>query len=97
MLAFLRLEERKDSYPEELSSGEKQKVALARAIISQPQLILADEPTASLDSSARLEILNLIRGLNHLGNTILLTTNQKEVADFFSFSRVGELSLGRLK
>ena len=97
MLAFLRLEERKDSYPEELSSGEKQKVALARAIISQPQLILADEPTASLDSSARLEILNLIRGLNHLGNTILLTTNQKEVADFFSFGRVGELSLGRLK
>lgn len=97
MLAFLRLEERKDSYPEELSAGEKQKVALARAIISQPQLILADEPAASLDSSARLEILNLIRGLNHLGNTVLLTTNQKEVADFYSYSRVGELSLGRLK
>lgn len=97
MLSFLRLEERKDSYPEELSSGEKQKVALARAIISQPQLILADEPTASLDSSARLEILNLIRGLNHLGNTILLTTNQKEVAEFFSFGQVAELNLGRLK
>ncbi len=97
MLAFLRLEERRESYPEELSAGEKQKVALARAIISQPQLILADEPASNLDATARQEILNLIRGLNHLGNTILLTTNQKEVAEFMSFGRVTELSLGRLK
>lgn len=97
MLSFLRLETRKDAYPEELSSGEKQKVALARAIVSQPQLILADEPTGNLDPPSRMEILNLIRGLNHLGSTILLTTNQKEVADFLSFAKVCELSLGRIR
>lgn len=97
MLDFLRLRERKGAYPDQLSSGERQKVALARAIVSQPQLILADEPTGHLDFAAAQEILNLIRGLNHLGSTIILTTNQKEVAQFLSFGRMVELHLGRLK
>jgi cell division transport system ATP-binding protein len=97
MVEFVGLRNRQNSYPDELSYGERQKVALARAVVSEPQLILADEPTGNLDSASGKEILTLIKGLNHLGRTILVTTNQKEIADFLAFGRVCELNLGRFR
>ncbi|MCR4671094.1 MAG: ABC transporter ATP-binding protein [Saccharofermentans sp.] len=71
-----------DSYPDKLSGGEKQRVAIGRAIISDPMLVLADEPTGSLDSETEKEIIDLIRELNStLGMTFVIVTHDDEVAN----------------
>ena len=70
-----------DSYPDKLSGGEKQRVAIGRAIISDPMLVLADEPTGSLDSETEKEIIDLICELNStLGMTFVIVTHDEEVA-----------------
>ena len=67
-------------YPYEISGGQKQRVAVARAIITQPQLVLADEPTGALDSKATDELLRLFSAINQAGHTILMVTHSVKAA-----------------
>lgn len=80
LLAELGLEGREESTPADLSGGERQRVALARALINQPALLLADEPTGSLDSKGTREVLRLLSRYHQRGQTILLVTHDASVA-----------------
>jgi cell division transport system ATP-binding protein len=70
-----------EMYPRQLSGGEQQKVALARALINCPQMIIADEPTGNLDPISTWEIIQLLLKINTLGTTILLATHNREIVD----------------
>jgi putative ABC transport system ATP-binding protein len=80
-LERLGLGERLTHEPAQLSGGEQQRVAIARAIVSEPELVLADEPTGNLDSQAGADVLAMLRGLNDGGRTVVLITHDQEVAD----------------
>ncbi|MFD2044257.1 ABC transporter ATP-binding protein [Ornithinibacillus salinisoli] len=81
ILEKVGLESFKDHYPSELSGGQQQRVSIARALILEPPLILADEPTGSLDSETETELLQFIKQLNEeLGVTFLIITHDEEVA-----------------
>ncbi|SES99519.1 acetoin utilization transport system ATP-binding protein [Oceanobacillus limi] len=81
MLNKVGLESFKDHYPSELSGGQQQRVSIARALVLEPPLILADEPTGSLDSETEAELLTFIKQLNtELGVTFLIITHDEEVA-----------------
>jgi putative ABC transport system ATP-binding protein len=81
MLERLNLAQRADHRPEALSGGEQQRVAIGRALITRPTLILADEPTGNLDSAASVSVCQLLRDLcNHDGATILMVTHEPSVA-----------------
>jgi putative ABC transport system ATP-binding protein len=67
-------------YPNELSGGQKQRVAIARALITQPQIILADEPTGALDSQTSLEVIEILKDLHRQGLTIVVVTHESGVA-----------------
>jgi cell division transport system ATP-binding protein len=69
------------SFPHELSGGEKQRVAIARAIVNQPDVIIADEPTGNLDPINTYEIVKILKKINELGTTVVLTTHNKGVVD----------------
>ena len=69
------------NFPNELSGGEKQRIAIARAIINQPDVIIADEPTGNLDPLNTKEIVEILNKINQMGTTILLTTHNKGVID----------------
>lgn len=76
------LGERMDHHPSELSGGQQQRVAIARALVTQPRLLLADEPTGNLDSRMTVEIMALFQELNQQGITIVLVTHEAEVAQY---------------
>ena len=76
----LGIEELLDKYPYEISGGQKQRVAVARAIITNPELILADEPTGALDSKSTEELLNVFTSLNENHQTILMVTHSTKAA-----------------
>lgn len=69
------------NFPHELSGGEKQRVAIARAIVTQPDIIIADEPTGNLDPVNTYEIVQILKKINDLGTTVILTTHNKGVID----------------
>ena len=69
------------SFPHELSGGEKQRVAIARAIVNQPDIVIADEPTGNLDPVNTYEIVQILKKINDLGTTVILTTHNKGVID----------------
>jgi putative ABC transport system ATP-binding protein len=75
------LADRADHTPSELSGGQKQRVAIARALISQPRLILADEPTGALDSETSHQIMELLKEVNESGITVILVTHEHDIAE----------------
>lgn len=95
LLEILGLEKRADHLPNELSGGQQQRVAIGRALISQPQLLLADEPTGNLDQKNSLEIINLFKELNEVyKQTILLITHDEKIAG--NSSRIIRIEDGKI-
>ena len=82
-------------FPHQLSGGEKQRLAIARAIITQPDLIIADEPTGNLDPINTNEVVNILKKINDLGTTVILTTHNRQVVDQVK-KRVITLENGRV-
>lgn len=80
-LELVDLEDKAFNFPGELSGGEKQRVAIARAIVNQPDIIIADEPTGNLDPIATYEVVQILRKINDLGTTVIMTTHNKGVID----------------
>lgn len=74
------LKEWAEHMPNEMSGGQKQRVALARALITQPKIILADEPTGALDSQTSLEVMDLLRDINKQGITVIIVTHENDIA-----------------
>lgn len=80
MLFKVGLSEKLNSTPAKLSGGQQQRVAIARALVNDADIIMADEPTGNLDSKSSEEIMELIKGLNREGKTIIIITHEKEIA-----------------
>ncbi|MZQ74615.1 MAG: cell division ATP-binding protein FtsE [Peptoclostridium sp.] len=95
VLGMVGLSSKSKSYPGELSGGEQQRVSIARAIINQPALLIADEPTGNLDPQNSWEIMRLLKDINRRGTTVLIATHAKELVDEMR-QRVIELDGGRI-
>ena len=80
--AMLHIEDLLEKYPYEVSGGEKQRAAVARAVITEPKIILADEPTGALDSKSSTNLLQIFRALNDAGKTILMVTHSSMAASY---------------
>ena len=94
-LELVGLQDKALKKPDELSGGEQQRVCVARAIVGQPALVIADEPTGNLDPTTSMDIMNLLKEINIRGTTILVATHAKELVDYFQ-KRVVVLDGGRL-
>ncbi|GAB3984911.1 ABC transporter ATP-binding protein [Plantactinospora veratri] len=95
LLDELGIADRRNTYPAALSGGERQRVAVARALMNRPALLLADEPTGALDSSAGEQVMDLLLDLNQIGQTLLLVTHDERLATRCA-SRLVELADGRV-
>jgi cell division transport system ATP-binding protein len=95
VLDIVGLTERSHHYPNELSAGERQRTAIARALIHRPEIILADEPTGNLDPYNASDIIRLLLKINEMGTTIILATHNREIVNSLG-KRVLTLDQGKL-
>ncbi|HWP61666.1 MAG TPA: cell division ATP-binding protein FtsE [Candidatus Paceibacterota bacterium] len=95
VLDLVGLAEKIWSFPHELSGGEQQRVAIARAIVNQPDVLIADEPTGNLDPINAHDVVEILKRVNDLGTTVLLTTHNKTVVDSVG-RRVVTMDQGRV-
>ena len=84
VLELVGLETKSRRHPNELSGGEQQRLAIARALVNNPSTIIADEPTGNLDPARSLEIMSLLQEINNLGTTILVVTHEMNLVERFS-------------
>ena len=95
ILELTGLKEKSNNFPGELSGGEQQRVAIARAIVTQPEVIVADEPTGNLDPYNTYDVISLLKRINKMGKTVILATHDKETINKLG-RRVISLEKGRL-
>lgn len=95
ILKFVNIEEKINYFPQELSGGELQRAAIARAVVINPKIILADEPTADLDPAMTWQIIQLLEKINKLGKTILFATHNVDIVNSLK-KRVISLKKGRI-
>lgn len=95
VLELVDLTSKASHFPHQLSGGEKQRLAIARAIITQPEIIIADEPTGNLDPINTSDVVNLLKKINDLGTTVIITTHNRNVVDQIK-KRVITLEKGRI-
>ncbi len=95
VLATVGLSEKFDAFPDELSGGEQQRTCIARAIVNNPILVVADEPTGNLDPETSWDLMNLLVEINKRGTTIIMATHAREIVDAMH-KRVLALDKGRL-
>lgn len=95
VLAMVGLSSRAGNLPHELSGGEKQRVSIARAIVNNPSLLIADEPTGNLDPETAWEIMKVLRQVNRRGTTVLMSTHAKDIVDIMQ-KRVIALENGKI-
>lgn len=81
ILELVNLSDKAKNFPNQLSGGEQQRIAIGRAIINQPEVIVADEPTGNLDPINTFEIVEILKKINELGTTVVITTHNKGVVD----------------
>ena len=93
VLQMVGLTRKADMYPSELSGGEQQRAALARALVNNPPVLIADEPTGNLDPGASMEIMNLFNTVNKSGTTVLIATHERVLVDSMR-KRVVEIQNG---
>ncbi|MEE1231305.1 MAG: cell division ATP-binding protein FtsE [Phascolarctobacterium sp.] len=95
MLDLVGLRHRANAYPNELSGGEQQRIAIARAIVNDPVFVIADEPTGNLDPETSWDIMEIFKEINDSGTTIVMATHDKEVVDAMG-KRVIAIEHGRI-
>jgi len=95
ILELVDLGDKANHFPHQLSGGEQQRVAIGRAIINQPDVIVADEPTGNLDPVNTFEVIDILKKVNELGTTVILTTHNKGVVDAMG-KRVITMEKGRV-
>lgn len=95
VLGIVRLSHKAKNYPKELSGGEQQRCALARALVNNPSIIIADEPTGNVDPNMAREIMELLVEINKMGTTVIVVTHDKNLVDTFK-KRVITLKDGKI-
>ncbi len=95
VLGLVGLSAKMRQYPTQLSGGEQQRVAVARALVNNPSVIIADEPTGNLDPARSLEIMSLLEKINDMGTTVLVVTHERGLVDRFG-KRVVAIESGRI-
>ena len=96
VLRLVDLGEKLYHFPRQLSGGEQQRLAIARAIINQPELVIADEPTGNLDPINTREVVQILKKINDMGTTVILATHNRGVVESLGKKRVIALERGRL-
>jgi cell division transport system ATP-binding protein len=89
VLDLVGLLDKRDAFPESLSGGEQQRVAIARAIVTEPKILLADEPTGNLDRNNAWDIIQLLNKINNWGTTVIVATHDKEIVDSLNKRVIG--------
>ncbi len=97
LLKILDLEDKINSFVKDLSGGEKQRVAIARALVNEPQLLLADEPTANLDKQNSLKVIEILRNLQKQGKTIIVATHDEIFEKEVQNARLIQIQDGKIK